>query len=77
MRLLWESDSLEKNNLTVQEWNKFYIELIVLFMSFLPLQIRNSFEYWAALPELVYRAQKKIVITNWSEMAQDEGPEPV
>ena len=34
-------------------------------MSFLPLQIRNSFEYWAALPELVYWAQKKIVITNW------------
>ena len=23
---------LEKNNLTVQEWNKFYIELIVLFV---------------------------------------------
>ena len=46
-------------------------------MSFLPLQIRNSFEYWAALPELVYWAQKKIVITNWSEMAQGEGPEPV
>ena len=32
MRLLRESDSLEKNNLTVQEWNKFYIELIVLYM---------------------------------------------
>ena len=30
MRLLRESDSFEKNNLTVQEWNKFYIELIVL-----------------------------------------------
>ena len=24
--------SLEKNNLTVQEWNKFYIELIVLYV---------------------------------------------
>ena len=23
---------LEKNNLTVQEWNKFYIELIVLYV---------------------------------------------
>ena len=46
-------------------------------MSFLPLQIRNSFEYWAALLELVYWAQKKIVITNWREMAQGEGPEPV
>ena len=23
---------LEKNNLTVQEWNKFYVELIVLFV---------------------------------------------
>ena len=32
MRLLRESDSLEKNNLTVQEWNKFYIELIVLYV---------------------------------------------
>ena len=31
MRLLRESDPLEKNNLTVQEWNKFYIELIVLY----------------------------------------------
>ena len=30
MRLLRESDFLEKNNLTVQVWNKFYIELIVL-----------------------------------------------
>ena len=30
MRILRESDSLEKNNLTVQVWNKFYIELIVL-----------------------------------------------
>ena len=49
----------------------------ILFMSFLPPQIRNSFEYWAALPELVYWAQKKIVITKWSEMAQGEGPEPV
>ena len=47
------------------------------FMSFLPLQIRNSFEYWAALPELVYWAQKKIVITKWSEMVQGKGPEPV
>ena len=47
------------------------------FMSFLPPQIRNSFEYWAALPELVYWAQKKIVITKCSEMAQGEGPEPV
>ena len=46
-------------------------------MSFLPLQIRNSFEYWAALPELVYWAQKKIVITKWSEMVQGKGPEPV
>ena len=27
MRLLRESDSLEKNNLTAQEWNKFYMEL--------------------------------------------------
>ena len=35
-----------------------------------PSPIKNSFDYWAALPELVYRAQKKIVITNWSEMAQ-------
>ena len=43
-------------------------------MSFLPLQTRSSFEYWTALPELVYWAQKKIVITNWSEMAQGEGP---
>ena len=25
-------DSLEKNNLTVQEWNKFYIDLIVLYV---------------------------------------------
>ena len=34
MRLYRESDSLEKNNinLTVQEWNKFYIELIVFYM---------------------------------------------
>ena len=32
MRILKESDSLEKNNLTVQEWNKFYIELIVLYV---------------------------------------------
>ena len=32
MRLLRESDSLEKNNLTVHEWNKFYIELIVLYV---------------------------------------------
>ena len=32
MRLLRESDSLEKNNLIVQEWNKFYIELIVLYV---------------------------------------------
>ena len=32
MQLLRESDSLEKNNLTVQEWNKFYIELIVYYM---------------------------------------------
>ena len=47
------------------------------FVSFLPLQIKNSFEYWAVLPELVYWAQKKIVITNWSEMAQGEGPEQV
>ena len=31
MRLLSESDSLEKNNLTVQEWSKFYIELVVLY----------------------------------------------
>ena len=46
-------------------------------MSFLPPQIRNSLEYWAALPELVYWAQKKIVITKCNEMAQGEGPEPV
>ena len=46
-------------------------------MFFLPPQIRHSFEYWAALPELVYWAQKKIIITKWSEMAQGEGPEPV
>ena len=45
-------------------------------MSFLPLQIKNPFEYWAAFPELVYWAQKKTVITNWSDMAQGEGPEP-
>ena len=33
MRLLRESDSFkEKNNLTVQEWHKFYIELIVLYV---------------------------------------------
>ena len=32
MRLLRESDSLEKKNLTVQEWNKFYIELVVLYV---------------------------------------------
>ena len=32
MGLLRESDSLEKNNLTVREWNKFYIELIVLYV---------------------------------------------
>ena len=32
MRLLRESDSLEKNNLTVQEWNKFYIKLIVFYI---------------------------------------------
>ena len=32
MRPLRESDSLEKNNLLVQEWNKFYIELIVLYV---------------------------------------------
>ena len=32
MGLLRESDSLEKNNLTVQEWNKVYIELIVLYV---------------------------------------------
>ena len=32
MRILRESDSLEKNNLTVQVWNKFYIELIVLYV---------------------------------------------
>ena len=32
MRLLRENDSLEKNNLTVQVWNKFYIELIVLYV---------------------------------------------
>ena len=32
MRLLREGDSLEKNNLTLQEWNKFYIELIVLYV---------------------------------------------
>ena len=32
MRLLRESDSLEKNNLTVQVWNTFYIELIVLYV---------------------------------------------
>ena len=32
MRILKESDSLEKNNLTFQEWNKFYIELIVLYV---------------------------------------------
>ena len=44
-------------------------------MSFLPPHIRNSFEYWAALTELVYWAQKKIVITKWSEMAQGEGPD--
>ena len=25
-------DSLEKNNLTVQEWNKFSIDLIVLYV---------------------------------------------
>ena len=48
-----------------------------IFMSFLPPQIRNSFEYWAALPELVYWAQKKIIITKWSEMVQGKGPEPV
>ena len=34
------------------------------FMSFLPSQIRHSFEYWVALPELVYWAQKKIIITK-------------
>ena len=28
-------------------------------MSFLPPQIRHSFEYWAVLPELVYWAQIK------------------
>ena len=44
-------------------------------MFFLPPQIRNSFEYWAALPELVYWAKKKIVITKCSEMTQGEGPE--
>ena len=44
-------------------------------MSFLPPHIRNSFEYWAALTELVYWAQKKIVITKWNEMAQGEGPD--
>ena len=32
MRLLRESDSLEKNNLTVQKWNEFYIQLIVLYV---------------------------------------------
>ena len=32
MRTLRGSDSLEKNNLTVQVWNKFYIELIVLYV---------------------------------------------
>ena len=32
MRLLRESDSLEKNNLTVQVWKKFYTELIVLYV---------------------------------------------
>ena len=32
MRLLRESDSFEKNDLTLQEWNTFYIELIVLYM---------------------------------------------
>ena len=32
MRLLRESDSLGKNNLTGQEWNNFYIELIVLYV---------------------------------------------
>ena len=32
MRLLRENDSLEKNNLTVQEWNKFYMELISLVL---------------------------------------------
>ena len=31
MRLLRESNSLEKNNLTVQESDKFYIELIVSY----------------------------------------------
>ena len=44
---------------------------------FLPPQIRYSFEYWAALPEHVYWAQKKIVITKCSEMAEGEAPEPV
>ena len=46
-------------------------------MSFLPPQTRDSFEYWAALPELIYWAQKKIAIIKWNEMAQGKGPEPV
>ena len=47
-------------------------------MPLLPLQIRNTFECWAALPEVVYWAfRKKVVTTKWSEMAQGKGPEPV
>ena len=32
MKLLRESDSLEKNNLKFQEWNKFHMELIALYI---------------------------------------------
>ena len=32
MRLLRESDSLQKNNLTVPAWNEFYTPLAVLYV---------------------------------------------
>ena len=69
---LWISKSFKERNTMFQ-----LLFFVLCFMSFLPPQIRHPFEYWAALPELVYWAQKKIIITKWSEMAQGEGPEPV
>ena len=54
-----------------------FVRQIISLCPFSLPRSRIHLNIWAALPELVYWAQKKIVITNWSEMAQGEGPEPV